>query len=167
MPARRTTKRRYEMQQLYYKLNWYVNLASGETVPGERVPQEPFPQRPEGGEIRVYFAVLHTTHHKKSTAPMRVELKTIVPPLQGSGIGLGSINPGRWPRLRYFAPLGLNCPPAPRVDRLNHRCANRKAAARVADIPLDTCATRGGNRQARTESSEKLPPPQPILLPWA
>ena len=33
-----------------------------------------------------------------------------VPPLQGSRIGLGPIDPGRWPGLRYLAPLGLTCP---------------------------------------------------------
>jgi len=38
---------------------------------------------------------------------VRSGLKRIVPPLQGSGIGLGSVDPGLQPGLRYFAPLGL------------------------------------------------------------
>ena len=33
-----------------------------------------------------------------------------VPPLQGSGIGLGPADPGLQPGVRYFAPLGLTCP---------------------------------------------------------
>ncbi len=37
-------------------------------------------------------------------------LKRTVPPLQGSGIGLGPVDPGLQPGLRYFAPLGLTCP---------------------------------------------------------
>jgi hypothetical protein len=38
---------------------------------------------------------------------VRVGLKRIVPPLQGSGIGLRPVDPGRWPGLCCLAPLGL------------------------------------------------------------
>ena len=41
---------------------------------------------------------------------VRVGLKSVVPPFQGSGIGLDSIDPGRWPGLCCLAPLGLTFP---------------------------------------------------------
>jgi hypothetical protein len=43
----------------------------------------------------------------------------IVPPLQGSGVEVGAVDPGLQPGFCYFAPLGLTCsPPGERENRL-------------------------------------------------
>jgi hypothetical protein len=62
---------------------------------------------------------------------VRVRLKRIVAPLQGSGIGLGPIDPGLRPELRYFAPLGLTCPHLSLAEREN----------RVRAEALKTCVS--------------------------